>query len=436
MTGQASKQCGELPVIWEVMDRHLEEAGMLWSTWEQALVAPDRTLAELAATDEERLLAHLEGLVVGGAAVARERLLPSLVDELDAELVFTGALALLSGAEAGSHVGMVLEALAAAQGDLRAAMVRALQLAPLADAAACLTPAMTHSEPAARAAALQALAFRRIEVSPQLPALLEDDDAGVRTAALVAARGPVGTAVLPAVARALDDPSPRVRWAALEAGLIHGLEPARNRCRGLATESGQDAALLLLSLFDGAAAREHLLAALAREEDRDAALVALGYLGLPEAIPHILPHLEGPAHHARLAGEAIFGVTGLDLSAPGMTLPPDDPEPDEPVPLEDEDLDADLVPSPVDLLPVPDAAAVARWWDENRERFSQRQRLVAGMPMSAEAIRAALLRGPMRRRPALALNLAILTRGRILPETRTWARVQLAQLNEASWPAG
>jgi len=427
------RAAGELPVIWEVIDQHLEEAGALWSGWERALLAPDRTLADMVGSDEERVLAHLEGLVVGSARVARERLLPALAGELDPELVFAAAMGLMVGPAAGDHLEPLLEALAAADDECRAAMVRALQLAPLAGVEVMQSCLVGDTEPALSAAVVEVLVFHRADLSVQLPALLQDDDAAVRAGALMAAQGLQGAAVLPSIARCLDDPSPQVQQAALEAGLVHGLEPARQRCRELAARHGEDRALLLLCLTEGAGAVEPLTTALSRPDDAGTALLACGYLGLPEAVPRILEHLDGPTATARLAGEAFSAVTGLDLAARGMTLTTAQPEPDEPVPLEDEDLDADLAPSPEDGLPVPDAAAVRSWWEENQGRFSPGQRYLAGQPLSGEAYRLALVEGPLRRRHTLALDLALRTRGHIFPETRTWGRVQLQALAATDW---
>ena len=327
----------------------------------------------------------------------------------------------------------MLDALDAAKGACRAALVRAMQLAPLCGPEVLGAYLTGDTDPALQAAVIEVLVFHRADLSGQLPALLQDDDAAVRARSMEAARLPQWASVLPLVARGLDDPSPRVRQAALEAGLVHGLEPARIRCRELAAQPGEGRALLLLCLAEGAAALEPLTAALSRQEDAGAALLAGGYLGLPDAVPGILEHLDGPPESARLAGEAFCAITGLDFGAPGMTVQTEQTEPDEPVPLEHEDLEGDLVPSPEDHLPLPDAAAVRSWWEHNRSCFAPGQRYLAGQPVTGNAYRLALFDGPLRRRHTLALELAIRTRGRLMPETRTWARVQLQALAATDW---
>ena len=410
---------------------------MLWSAWEEALLAPDRFLEELAGSDEERLLAHIEGLVAGGETVARELLLPTLTSKADPEEAFASALALLSGHGGQRHLGAIFEAVVAGEDEVRSALVRALELAPLFDAGAFLIPGLTHAEPAVRAAAGRALAFRSADLTQHLPALLKDEDAGVRETGNLAAQGPGGAVVLPTLARALDDPSPGVRWTALEAGVIHGLEPARARCLELAAKPGQGAALRLLALWAGPDALAPIAEALDRpsDKDRDDALIALGHLGLQEGMALVIPYLEGPDRAARLAAEAICVTTGLNMDALDMIRAAKDAEPDEPVPLDEEDLDKDLVPSPADLLPLPRATDVARWWGEQSSRYAAGQRHVGGMPASVDTLRGAMLTSPMRRHHTFALALAVLTKGRVFPETRTWGRAQLQQLIEARWPA-
>src|SRR5512143_1285821 len=67
-------------LMMDISEEHLDEASFLWVQWERALMAPDYDLEETA-TLEERLLAHLDGLVVGGAPVAEALLRPALDSE-------------------------------------------------------------------------------------------------------------------------------------------------------------------------------------------------------------------------------------------------------------------------------------------------------------------------------------------------------------------
>jgi len=129
---------------------------------------------------------------------------------------------------------------------------------------------------------------------------------------------------------------------------------------------------------------------------------------------------------ARLAGEAFSAITGLRIE--GMYLAEEPLEPDEPIPLAEDDLDADLVPRPEDALPLPDAFSIESWWQEARPRFDPNVRHLAGKPFSLETLRAAIDAGPMRRRTPLALDLEIRSQGAFRLETRRWAREQRCNL--------
>src|SRR5687768_14296182 len=83
------------PVMMDVLEEHLDEAAFLWSQWERALVSPSFELSDIAEL-EERLLAHLDGLVVGGETAASELLLPALETD-EAERISSAAFALLAG---------------------------------------------------------------------------------------------------------------------------------------------------------------------------------------------------------------------------------------------------------------------------------------------------------------------------------------------------
>ncbi len=59
----------ESDILWEIERRHLEEAEFVLELWEDALDAPHYTLEELAEGAEQRLLAHVDALAVGGLLV-------------------------------------------------------------------------------------------------------------------------------------------------------------------------------------------------------------------------------------------------------------------------------------------------------------------------------------------------------------------------------
>src|SRR5690349_14801760 len=113
-------------VLMDVLEEHLDEAAFLWSQWERALVAPHSVLNEVAGL-EERLLAHVDGLVIGGVPVAGRLLIPALEELADLGRVFVAAYTLLGSGEP-SSIEAVRKALDAAPPETLPAFQRALEL--------------------------------------------------------------------------------------------------------------------------------------------------------------------------------------------------------------------------------------------------------------------------------------------------------------------
>jgi uncharacterized protein (TIGR02270 family) len=109
-------------VMMDICEEHLDEASYLWTQWERALVAPDYDLSDTAEL-EERLLAHLEGLIEGGNPVAEALLRPALEAE-EVTRVTSAAFALL--ASVGKEECQAL--LRDASPDRRTSIQRALEL--------------------------------------------------------------------------------------------------------------------------------------------------------------------------------------------------------------------------------------------------------------------------------------------------------------------
>jgi uncharacterized protein (TIGR02270 family) len=124
---------------------------------------------------------------------------------------------------------------------------------------------------------------------------------------------------------------------------------------------------------------------------------------------------------ARACGEAYCWITGADLDRDHLA----NAEPSEEVPaFEDEDLDANLVPAPHALWPLPDAEAVHRHWAEQRGTFGPDARHIHGRPADHSTLLDMMETGPMLRRPDLALELRVRTEGRYDVETRAFTATQ------------
>lgn len=414
-------------MLWDIVEQHLDEAAFLFGQWEAALVSPSYTLASVADGPEERLLAHVDGLLVAGTPV-RERLLePALADD-DRTRVFAAALVLLEspGRDRFDHVVARLDA---AEAGSRVALARALQLAHRPGIDRELLALAAAGNPRRVGPALDALAFRRVPVSADLFRVAGAVQAAdVLPTALRAARF-AGARAFPFVDRALRSPVAAVREAALEAGLVLGLRSAWAACQSTvkAKEPGCGFALLGLALGGEPSDADVLIKALAVDALRPAALFAAGFTGRVEAADACAAHLRDEKV-TRLAAEAFSAITGLAIRGEFRATEP--PPRDEPIPLEQEDLDADVVPGLDAALPVPAPDVVEAWWKRARPSFDPRVRYLGGKPHDAASLQVALIDGPMRRRHALGLELAIRTRGEYALQTRGWATDQLRYLTE------
>jgi uncharacterized protein (TIGR02270 family) len=215
-------------------------------------------------------------------------------------------------------------------------------------------------------------------------------------------------------------PDHDVRNAGIESGLVGGHPAAWGFCLDLvrAAAPGSGPLLLLVGLLGGPREHEAIIAALAQESlSRDAAW-ALGFAGTRAAADACI-ELIAQDLHPRVAAEALGAITGLDLVRENLALP-------ETV---DESEDAPVVlPTPDDLLPLPDPSGLIRWWNDHRKSLADGQRYVAGKPRNAAAVQAALESGPTRRRHALSLEMAIRTSRLYLLSTTAFSAQQRREM--------
>ncbi|MCY0986564.1 TIGR02270 family protein [Nannocystis sp. ILAH1] len=381
----------EVEPLWDVVEEHLDEAEFLWGVWQHSLVAPDYTLDEVAEGPEERLFAHLEGLVVGGARVAERLLLPALAGD-EPSRVSAAALALLQGPRCDEALAAIAE-VQRARPRQRAPLVRALACVELRRLRPRLRELLADHDDTVVAAAAEVLALHHEPLGDTLGLLLASDDAATRAMALRAvANEPDPGRFVRAVTAGLQELEPSVLDAAIDAGVRLGLAPAWARARERMHEVDGGAAMLLLALGGEDGDIAAIEAALADRKRRPAALWALGFHGTPEVVEAALEWLEDPVA-GPLAGEVFSAVTGVDLAAAHMDLPRED--------------DDALEHRPEDDLPRADPMAVLQWWTRHRERFVDGRRYVAGAAHSPEALVRGLRFGAMRRRPGYLLELTL-----------------------------
>jgi uncharacterized protein (TIGR02270 family) len=410
------------PILWDIYEEHLDESAWLWGEWESSLDSALYAITDVAIGPEERLLAHLDGLVLGGKPVAEKLLVPALASD-DPGLAAAASWALLQ-AEDADHQDKVIEALAAGVPGAPA-IGRALALSPRADISR-LIPLWQSAAPELRALIIDVFTPREPEwVRQQIGPALRAGNPVVTSAVLRAIRSLRDQQFRDHVQAAMRIDDAHVLHLALSAGLCLGLKGSWDACRAAANKS--DAGRFPLGLLatspdpnDRAIVRSKIAVA----EIAEHALWALGFSGEVEAADVIVTSLE---KSPKIAGEALSAITGLVVDGPfrkaGETHGPDEEE----VGLDD--------PPPVvrseDDLPEPAAGAIKAWWGKERARFKPGVRYLYGQPRSPQTLQAALIAAPTWRRDILALELACSKAPPLKLDLKTWAKDQLKVLGPA-----
>lgn len=415
----------EARVLWDVVEEHFEEAEFLLHQWTTQRISPLYTLDELAAGPEERLAAHADGLAVGGDSVAERLLWPLVEAPGDDPLRVRAAAYVLAGLPDPRWLDAIVHRIGVTDDpEFANALTEALIASPRPDVASKVATAFNQT-PAAlgRAAWLRVVAARGGVVGTPIAGALDDSDADVRAAALRAVVFADRDLARWAAEARLADPEPIVRWAAAHCGAVVGSASAWSRV--LDTTRGPSEALRdALTLVAVVGEAPHVEALVQRLDDaatRADTIWALGFSGRRIAAEALLPWLTD-ADCGTLAGEAFAAVTGLPVIEPYFVdaVAPDQETPE----LEDDDLDAELGEAPDDDLPVPEPDMIAQWWGEHRTRLSDGDRYVGGRLAHSTAYAEALATTSVRRRHALALEVALRTHGRHHIPTHTMATLQ------------
>ncbi|OWQ48347.1 hypothetical protein CDL60_07165 [Roseateles noduli] len=413
-----------------VLEEHADDAAFLWRQREHAVRAPHFRLRHLALLDA-RVLAHLEGLRVGGTP-GWEAARRTLADGEPASAFVLAYLAARRGGEALLQAALQMTHAGPAW---RTAVVEGLAWS--AEGAAALGPA---------AASLPALALH-VGLNWAPP---PERDSAVRTAVAEAATHPdallraEGLRLLGETKRkdrtamlegAMSDPDAVCRfWAARSLALL-GDATRAHEAFALARELpdlAKEALEVGMRLGDPAWAREQIRALAADAGGARAAVMAAGRLGDPSVVPWLLDLLDHPTL-ARVAAESFAMITGVDLDLSAFKAGTAEPEDGGPLP------GAVWSPAPDDAdpsvdvddedLPAPAPPALRRWWTQERHRFTGGRRYLVGRVIDAAVAVDVLRGGYQRQRQGAALELARLRPGVRVFSTRSradWQRRWLA----------
>lgn len=424
--------------VWrDLLEQHLDEASFLWSQRQMGLLAPNWSLRELA-RQEERLLAHVDGLVLGGEPVAEALLRPALSAGDQARMA-AAAFALLEGMDAGMEA--VLEQLRTGSSTQRLILCCVLELSQRDRLGMRLRELLATEDVELVALVLEVLGARGELPDNVVESMLCSKESRLQVAILRAAMGRPSALRRERVAPLLSSPHVDVRIAAIEVGLVARRQEAWAACLREVKdlEEGHQDAMLLLALGGDSRDVTLVVEQLSNPELRAFALWVLGFSGWRTAADVCLEWV-GDKDVGPVAGESFSAITGFRLQD-ALTLPPERRHAEEPISLDEDDLDADLSLRPEDSLIRPAEKAVSDWWEHARGRFDQEFRYLHGQPFDAGVLLDALTNDSMRRRHVLAREFRLRSQG--IAGVRTWALAHIqredldrAALHARSMPMG
>ncbi|MET0049737.1 MAG: TIGR02270 family protein [Candidatus Thiodiazotropha sp.] len=409
-------------VLDNIVSQHAEESAFLWLLRDDAVAAPHYRLDDLIQL-ESRIDAHLDGLRVAGAA-GWEHCLEQLGFSEKGEVFTAAYTALDSAVDAG--LSPVLEVIHDTPETTRG-LVSALGWVEQGRLQGHVAAWLQSEDPLLREVGLSACAIRRVDCGKYLEAGLEDTDPRVRARALRSVGEIRRRDLLPQLLSRLGDNEGDCRfWAAWSAGLL-GSPEALAVLQQFAETPGvhQRPALELLMRNPDPAIPVACLRGLSQKQPGSREVVeASGWFGDPASIPWLLEQMK-LAPLARVAGEALSLITGLDLAY--LDLDADMPEGFEAGPTEDPEDERVALDEDEDL-PWPDRDKLLSWWQAHQAEFVTGRRYLCGQPVEVTQCRQVLQSGFQRQRRAAALEWAMLESDRVLFNTADRGERQRAQL--------
>lgn len=353
----------------ELVITHAEELAYLWGQRRAAVHSDTLTLRNLQSL-HERIEAHLQGMLVAGAALPTVLADWLTTDERDE--VFAIAYALLRSGEAG-HAATILSAFCEASGPRLDGLRDALGAAPQTFTEATLRACLMQGDPARAAAAAAALASQRRLAADeaQLGRLLLNDDLAIAVLAwrTLAVIDPTPCPVAPPYRAALGSPSADLRRAVFGAACWRGENRVAQQVQKLA-EAGDVVGLEWWAATGDTSPNAPWKSLLAAQPGvTRCALIARG--GHPSGIETLVGMMSDPdPHTAAAAGTAFTRMTGLDVEGRRQA---------EPVSADADDFEREFA----DALWLPDSTRAQQLWHHHAGRWGSGLRWCRGHEISA-----------------------------------------------------
>lgn len=400
--------------ILNIISRHATEAAFLWLLRSMAVNQPHYSLKDLARLDD-RLEAHLDGLRIAGDEgwdICKGELSFNEPGE-----IFTAAV-LAFESKKDERIREVLNK-ALQSPDLLKSVISALGWIKYKDVMEYIGQFWFESEPLLQLIGIAASAVHRMDPPDEvLLDSLKNADLQLKLRALKAA-GELGKVnMLPYLQNGFRDEIPLISFYAAKSAVLLGNQNApyllKEMLDKLEKPYAEDALRLGIRKMNLSYAHSWTNELKEKPAQLRLAVISAGAAGDPAEIPWIMEMMKN-GQIARIAGESFSMITGADLAYENLDKslpeelnngPTEDPE--------DENTELD----PDENLPMPDPEIVKKWWDSNKSRFKNGTRYLAGVPVASETMRQVLITGYQRQRTQAALELAMLSPGEKLFNTK------------------
>lgn len=399
--------------IHDVVLQHVEEAAHLRHVRSILVQDPQVRLPQLAQLDE-RIAAHLDGISVAGAygaSLVRQALERPGVGE-----VFAASVGAITDRDEDrlDKLLSVTDALRVS----RSGLLSAFGWVSATDLRGITRTLLETRNPWRREVGLASCAMHGVDPGAAFDLATReqggDEHSALRARAFRAAGQCAGLDRIDACLTALSDADERCRFAAAWSAVLLGdrTEGPEVLARIAGNKQGELTRRLsaLRSVLKAISPRraQSMLATLAKEPVPPRVLIqGIAIAGDPHYVPWLIAQMTDPKL-ARVAGEALSFITGLDLVRIGFEGQPA------------ESLESSTTGDPADdsvtvdedeNLPWPDPEKIAGWWRLNSHRFTAGTRYFIGEPPSVPHCLAVLGAGFQRQRAAAAEYLCLLRPG-------------------------
>jgi uncharacterized protein (TIGR02270 family) len=388
-----------------VIEQHAEELATLWATRNGLAANGHLRLRHLARFDE-RIAAHEDGCVLGGAEALR--VLIAQLATMSAGRVFGAAVAALDLNDRATIAQCL--ALIQASPEARGGMTSALGWVSAVRLTGIVKDLLTAPSTIQRSLGLAACRLHGVDPGSALPAALKDPGNDVRAEAVRAA-GVLGQADLASYLSSLVDEDAACQfWSVWSAVMLgdrgRGLDTLMNVALS-ASQHRRRAFRLVCQAMSTTAAHEALRRLAVDSAQIRWLIEGSGIAGDPKYVPWLIGHMASEKT-ARLGGEAFCLITGLDLGE--SKLEGQRPENFESGPNDDPN-DPNVDMDPDDGLPWPDPEKIETWWAANGSRFQAGTRCFMGALVTREHCIDVLKNGYQRQRILAAHYLCLLEPG-------------------------